>query len=97
MTYVEGVWFDQTFTGRTYREIGIASTRDRSFTLRATDTIDSVREAHRLRCEASRAALAELRLSDRVDGRGVVMRRMSAASQQRHLAFGQIGPSRRTL
>ncbi|WP_152362055.1 DUF664 domain-containing protein [Microlunatus speluncae] len=70
VTYVEGVWFDQALTGRTYREIGIASTPDRSFTLRATDTIASVREAHRLRCEASRAALAELRLSDRVDGRG---------------------------
>ncbi len=70
VTYVEGVWFDQAVTGRTYQEIGIATTPDRSFTLRATDTIASIREAHRLRCEASRAAMAQLRLEDRVDGRG---------------------------
>lgn len=70
VTYVEGVWFDQAVTGRTYREIGVATSPDRSFTLRASDTIDSIREAYRLRCQASSAALAKLRLSDRVDGRG---------------------------
>jgi hypothetical protein len=70
VTYVEGVWFDQAVTGRTHREIGIASTPDRSFTLHASDTIASIREGHRTRCEASRAALARLRLDDRVDGRG---------------------------
>jgi len=70
VTYVEGVWFDQALTGRSYAEIGIAASPDGSFTLRAADTVDSVRDAHRLRCEASRAALARLRLDDRVDGRG---------------------------
>jgi len=70
VTYVEGVWFDQAVTGRSYREIGIATTPDRSFTLHASDTVASIREAHRLRCDASRAALGQLRLDDRVEGRG---------------------------
>ena len=70
VTYVEGVWFDQAVTGRTYREIGIATTPDRSFTLRSSDTIDSVRRAYRARCEMSRNAMADLRMQDRVDGRG---------------------------
>jgi hypothetical protein len=70
VTYVEGVWFDQAVTGHSYEVIGIATTPDRSFTLRASDSIDSVRQAHHLRCDASRAAMAQLRLEDRVDGRG---------------------------
>ncbi len=70
VTYVEGVWFDQAITGRTYQQIGIATSPAGSFTLRTTDTIDSIRDTHRLRCEASSAALAKLRLSDRVNGRG---------------------------
>ncbi len=32
VTDVEGVWFDQAITGRSYREMGIASSPDRSFT-----------------------------------------------------------------
>jgi hypothetical protein len=70
VTFVEGVWFDQAITGRTYAEIGIPGTPDRSFTLVATDTIASVREAHRARCEASRQAAAELPFDAVVDGRG---------------------------
>lgn len=70
VTFVEGVWFDQAVTGRTYREIGIASTVDGSFTLRRADTIESVRAAYRARWDASRAALADLRPDDVVDGRG---------------------------
>ena len=70
VTYVEGVWFDQALTGRSYKEIGIATTPDRSFTLTGSDTIASVKEAHRSRCAASRSALAELQLDDVVDGRG---------------------------
>lgn len=70
VTYVEGVWFDQAITGRSYAEIGIASTPDRSFTLKKADTIASIREAHQERCELSRRALAELTLEERVDGRG---------------------------
>lgn len=33
VTYVEGVWFDQAISGRSYSEIGIANSPDRSFTL----------------------------------------------------------------
>lgn len=70
VTYVEGVWFDQAVTGRTYRQIGIASTPDLSFTLTASDSIESVREAHGRRCDASRSAMATLKLDDAVNGRG---------------------------
>ena len=70
VTYVEGVWFDQALTGRSYREIGIASTPDRSFRLTTSDTIESVRAAHQDRCALSRRALASLALGDVVDGRG---------------------------
>jgi hypothetical protein len=38
-TFVERVWFDQAVDGRSYAAIGIASTPDRSFTLRKSDTI----------------------------------------------------------
>ena len=70
VTYVEGVWFDQAVTGRSYRQIGIASTPDRSFTLSRSDTIASIREAHQARCVASRQTMARLALHDVVDGRG---------------------------
>jgi hypothetical protein len=70
VTYVEGVWFDQAISGRSYAEIGIANTPDRSFTLRRSDTIASVQEAHRRRCEASRRALVDLHLDTVVHGRG---------------------------
>jgi hypothetical protein len=70
VTYVEGVWFDQAISGRPYAEIGIASTPDRSFTLRKTDTIASIQQAHRNRGEMSRRTLAGLTLDAIVDGRG---------------------------
>ncbi|MGY6500977.1 MAG: DinB family protein [Acidimicrobiales bacterium] len=70
VTFVEGVWFDQAVTGRSYSDIGIPSTVDASFTLSETDTVASVQAAHRERCEASRRALADLRSDDVVDGRG---------------------------
>ncbi|WP_203933441.1 DinB family protein [Virgisporangium ochraceum] len=70
VTYVEGVWFDEAVTGRSYKEIGIASTPTRSFTLTRTDTIASVRADHRARCEVSRANTAGLDLDDVVRGRG---------------------------
>ncbi len=70
VTYVEGVWFDQAISGRSYAEIGIPSTPDRSFTLEDADTIASIQEAHRSRCEMSRRTLAELTLDATVDGRG---------------------------
>jgi hypothetical protein len=70
-TFVEGVWFDQAVTGRTYGEIGIPSTVDRSFTLSPRDTIERVREAHEQRCQRSRVTMAGLDLDAEVDGRGV--------------------------
>jgi hypothetical protein len=69
-TFVEGVWFDQAITGRSYAEIGIASTVDGSFTLRKTDTIGSVQAAYRRRWDASRANLAGLADDHVVEGRG---------------------------
>jgi uncharacterized damage-inducible protein DinB len=71
VTFVEGVWFDQAITGRSYAEIGIPSTVDRSFALVKSDTIASVQAAHRERCEASRRALADLPSDATVDGRGL--------------------------
>jgi len=70
VTYVEGVWFGQAVSGQSYAEIGIPSTPDRSFTITDEDTIASVREAHRIRCEASRHTMAGLTLDAVVDGRG---------------------------
>ena len=70
VTYVEGVWFDQAVTGRSYQQIGIASTPDRSFMLTKSDTIASVRAAHQKRCAASRRTMADLALDEVVDGRG---------------------------
>lgn len=71
VTFVEGVWFDQAITGRTYVEIGIASTPDRSFTLDEDDTIAAIQAAYRDICEASRTNAAALALEDVVEGRGV--------------------------
>lgn len=70
VTYVEGVWFDQALTGRSYAEIGIATTPDRSFTLTRADTVASVSAAYEARAEASRRAARQLHLSVVVDGRG---------------------------
>lgn len=70
VTFVEGVWFDQAITGRSYEEIEIASTVDGSFALCDGDTIATVRAAYARRCETSRTNLARLRNDDLVDGRG---------------------------
>lgn len=70
VTFVEGVWFDQAVTGRTYGAIGIATTPERSFTLRRSDTISSVQAEYRRRCERSRRTMAALEPDDLVDGRG---------------------------
>jgi hypothetical protein len=69
-SFVEGVWFDQAVTGRSYDEIGIASTVDGSFTLRRSDTIASDQAAYRQRWEASRKNLNGRRSDEMVDGRG---------------------------
>lgn len=70
VTYVEQVWFDQALTGRSLKEIGAPSSPDRSFVLRATDTIESVRTAYRAACAQSRRQVAGLALDDEVTGRG---------------------------
>ena len=70
VTYVEGVWFDQSVTGRSSRQIGIPTTPARSFTLTSNDTIASIQATHRQRCDRSRRTMAALALDDAVDGRG---------------------------
>jgi hypothetical protein len=67
-TFVEQVWFDEAVTCRSRAEIGIPATPDESFILDDSDTIASVRQAHRDACEASRRATASLGLDDTVDG-----------------------------
>ena len=69
-TFVEGVWFDQAVTGRSYSDIGIAGTVEGSFTLRRTDTVASVQTAFRDRWEATRRNLGGRHNDEVVDGRG---------------------------
>jgi hypothetical protein len=70
VTFVEAVWFDQAITGRSYQEIGIASSPARSFALTKGDTIVSVQEAYRQRWTSSDGAMTSLGFADHVDGRG---------------------------
>lgn len=70
VTFVEGVWFDQAVTGRSYDEIGIARTVDGSFTLGKADSIATVQAAYRDRWATSRTNLAGLASDTVVDGRG---------------------------
>jgi len=70
VTFVEGVWFDQAVTGGTSAAIGIATTPERSFNLRKSDTVLSVQAEYRRRCERSRRTMAALSPNDIVDGRG---------------------------
>ena len=69
-TFVEGVWFDQAVTGRSYDEIGIASTVAGSFRLGRDETISTVQATYRSRCETSRANLAGRPSDELVSGRG---------------------------
>ena len=70
VTYVEKFYFEHSVTGQPLREIGVASTPDRSFVLSKKDTIASVREAHRIACNKSRQIAAGLDLVEVVTGRG---------------------------
>jgi len=70
VTFVEGVWFDQAVTGRSYAEIGIPDTVDGSFMIVEGDTIETVQAMHRRRCEESRRRMADLPLDATVTGRG---------------------------
>lgn len=69
-TFVEGVWFDQAITGRSYAEIGIPSSVDGSFRVPDDDTIDAVQTRYRQRWEESARHLEGLDDGDVVDGRG---------------------------
>lgn len=68
--FVEGVWFDQAITGRTYDQIGIAHTVDGSFTLTEHDTIAAVQDRYRRQWDVSRANLEGLADDAVVEGRG---------------------------
>lgn len=67
-TYLEGFYFDRAITGRSFKDIGIARTPDRSFTLTKADTISSVQQEHQRRCEASRTAIGKLGFEATVHG-----------------------------
>jgi hypothetical protein len=69
-TFVEGVWFDQAITGRSYAEIGLAGTVDGSFALGKGDTIATVQAAYRTCWDTSRTNLASVQSDDVVNGRG---------------------------
>ncbi|WP_347110134.1 DinB family protein [Paenarthrobacter sp. S56] len=68
VTFVEKVWFDEAVTRRSRAEIGIPATPDESFILDDADTIQSIQQAHREACEASRLATANLDLDDELLG-----------------------------
>ena len=68
--YVEGVWFGQAVTGRSYGEIGIPRTVDSSFAVRNDDTIETVQAEYRKRWETSTTNLADRPSDEVVDGRG---------------------------
>lgn len=68
--FVEGVWFDQAITGRSFADIGIAASVDGSFTLRRADTIETVRAEFRQRWATSRENLDGRSADDVVEGRG---------------------------
>lgn len=70
VTYVEHVWFNQALTGRSLRDLGAPSTPDRSFILRETDTIETVRAGYTAACAESRRLVADHALEDEVTGRG---------------------------
>jgi hypothetical protein len=67
-TFVEQVWFDEAFTGRTRAEIGIPETVDESFAVTDDDTISSVQARYAAACAASRAAASAYDLDDVVTG-----------------------------
>ncbi|MCO8270959.1 DinB family protein [Actinoplanes sp. TRM 88003] len=68
VTFVEKVWFDEAVTGRSRVEIGIPADPDESFILDDSDTIASVRAAFLAAVEASRTAVSDLSLDDKLPG-----------------------------
>lgn len=66
--YVEQVWFVEALTGTPRAELGLPTSVDESYDLDDSDTVASIRAAHRRAFEASARAAAELALDDTVDG-----------------------------
>ncbi|SDC10455.1 DinB family protein [Nocardioides lianchengensis] len=66
--FVERVWFEEAFTGRSRAELGLPEHPDDSFVLAPEDTIASVRAAYDEACAASRRAAAGLGPDDVVSG-----------------------------
>jgi hypothetical protein len=66
--FVELVWFNEAITCHSRAEIGCPDGPDESFKLEPRDTIQSVRNAYKDVCEASRTAAATVGLDDLVHG-----------------------------
>jgi uncharacterized protein DUF664 len=67
LTFVEQVWFQLRFSGRTRAEVGLPETVEESFLLEPDDTIASVLAAHAAACEESRRTAARLSLDTTVE------------------------------
>ncbi|GGM18698.1 DinB family protein [Micromonospora yangpuensis] len=67
-TYVERVWFTEAVTGTPRQQLGLPPKVEDSFVLAETDTIVSIRDAHREACRDSARVLAGLALDDVATG-----------------------------
>jgi hypothetical protein len=63
-TFVERVWFDVAFEGRTRAELGLPEQVDESFDLADTDTVESVRAGYLAAVAAAEAVAARCSLDD---------------------------------
>lgn len=70
ITFVEAFWFQHAVTGTSLRDLGVASSPERSFTLRRDESATDLLHAHARTVEASRAAVADRSLDEVVTGRG---------------------------
>lgn len=67
-TFVERVWFEEAFTGRTRAELGIVGSPENSFVLDDDDDITSIRAGYRAACQHSRDVIEHRSLDDVVSG-----------------------------
>jgi hypothetical protein len=63
-TFVERVWFDVAFEGRTRGELGLPESVDESFDLADDDTVESVRAGYLAAVASAEAIAARLSLDD---------------------------------
>ena len=68
VTFVERFWFGHILEGGALKDLGVASTPDRSFTLTSSDDIAGVLAAHEAACADSRRIAASLGLGDEAGG-----------------------------